>query len=95
MQQNLKSFMPILKEQPLWRLQIVGSETLDFLYARAEYRVVIELRLGVAYCLRRFHPLIQGAVRSAWLRDVRSLNGDMLGETQDLKSSCSEPSLGP
>jgi 5-methylcytosine-specific restriction endonuclease McrA len=37
------------------------------------------------YCFRRFYPLIQEAVRSAWLRDVRSLNGDLLGETQDLR----------
>ena len=34
---------------------------------------------------RQFYPLIQDAVRSAWLRDVRSLNGDLLGETLDLR----------
>ena len=29
--------------------------------------------------------MIQDAIRSAWLRDVRSLNGDLLGETLDLQ----------
>jgi 5-methylcytosine-specific restriction endonuclease McrA len=81
----VRSFMPTLKEPPLWRLQIAGSETLDFLYARAENSDAIELRPGVAYCFRQFYSLIQEAVRSAWLRDVRSMNGDMLGETQDLQ----------
>lgn len=45
----------------------------------------IEPRPGVAYCFRQFYSLIQYAVRSAWLRDVRSLNGDSLGETLDLR----------
>jgi 5-methylcytosine-specific restriction endonuclease McrA len=35
---------------------------------------------GVTYCFRQFYSLIQDAVRSAWLRDVRTLNSDLLGE---------------
>ena len=79
------SFMPTLKEQPLWRLQVVGSETLDFLYGPSEAQDAIELRPGVAYCFRQFYSLVQDVVRAAWLRDVRSLNGDLLGETLDLR----------
>jgi 5-methylcytosine-specific restriction endonuclease McrA len=75
----------VVKVMPLWKLQTVGKEKLDFLYDEAEHDGSIELRPGVAYCFRQFYSLIQDAVRSAWLRDVRSLNGDLLGETLDLR----------
>jgi 5-methylcytosine-specific restriction endonuclease McrA len=75
----------VVKVMPLWKLQTVGEEKLDFLYGDTEKGSGIELRPGVAYCFRQFYSLIQDAVRSAWLRDVRSLNGDLLGETLDLR----------
>lgn len=75
----------VVKVMPLWKLQRVGKEKLDFLYGDSEADSSIELRSGVAYCFRQFYSLIQDAVRSAWLRDVRTLNGDLLGETVDLR----------
>src|SRR5262249_35102784 len=45
---------------------------------------MIELRPGVAYCLRKFHPMIFDLVRGAWLRYVRQQNLDILGENADL-----------
>ena len=75
----------VVKEMPLWKLQRVGKEKLDFLYGEGELNGTIELRPGVAYCFRQFYSLMQDAVRSAWLRDVRSLNTDLLGETLDLR----------
>jgi 5-methylcytosine-specific restriction endonuclease McrA len=75
----------VVKEQPLWKLQTVGKEKLDFLYGSSEWDDTIELRSGVAFCFRQFYSLIQDAVRSAWLRDVRNLNGDLLGETLDVR----------
>ena len=75
---------PVVKVMALWKLQTVGKEKLDFLYEETEHDGKVELRPGVAYCFRQFYSLIQDAVRSAWLRDVRSLNGDLLGETLDL-----------
>ncbi len=80
----VKSIAPTLREQPLWRLQVVGPETLDFLYGPSETDS-IELRAGVAFCFRQFFTLIQDLVRAAWLRDVRRLNNDLLGETTDLR----------
>jgi 5-methylcytosine-specific restriction endonuclease McrA len=74
----------VVKLQPLWKLQTVGKEKLEFLYV-AGTADEIELRVGVAYCFRRFYPLVQDALRSAWLRDVRSMNGDLLGEVMDLR----------
>jgi hypothetical protein len=73
------------EKQPLWKLQTVGREKLDFLYGPCRDNEAIELRAGVAYCFRQFYSLIQDGIRSAWLRDVRSLNGDLLGETLDLR----------
>jgi hypothetical protein len=46
--------------------------------------MTIELRPCVAYCFRKFHALISDLVRGAWLRYVRQLNLDILGETADL-----------
>jgi 5-methylcytosine-specific restriction endonuclease McrA len=75
----------VVEGMPLKYLQNVGQDKLDFLYDRSYHGGMIELRPGATYCFRQFHPLIQDIVRSAWLRDVRSLNGDLLGETVDLR----------
>lgn len=32
----VRKFIPTFKEQPLWRLQAVASETLDFLYGSSD-----------------------------------------------------------
>jgi hypothetical protein len=76
---------------PLWNLQTVGKEKLDFLFGDSDQNGNIELRPGIAYCFRKFHPLIQDVVRSACLRDVRSLNSDLLARRWTCASSCSGP----
>lgn len=79
----------IVRRMPLWRLQRVGDEVLDFLYPNkpADGRLsAIELRPGVAYCFRRFHGLIEELVRGAWVRFVRDLrdNQRFLGPVTSL-----------
>jgi len=77
----------VLWEQPLWRLQRIGTQSLDFLYVsrRINTRVAsVELLPGVASCLRQFHPLITDLVRSAWIQYVRKYNQSALGSTTDL-----------
>ena len=74
----------VVRTMPLWKLQTVGRESLDFLYEKAGTGRTIELRPGVAYCFRKFHPLISDLVRGAWLRYVRQQNLDVLGEAADL-----------
>jgi hypothetical protein len=74
----------VVTNMPLWKLQTVGGKTLDFLYENTRSRSTIELRSGVAYCFRKFHPLISDLVRGAWLRYVRQQNLDVLGEAADL-----------
>jgi hypothetical protein len=74
----------IVRVMPLWKLQTIGQERLDFLYENTGVGRTIELRPGVAFCLRKFHGLISDQVRGAWLRYVRQQNLDVLGEGADL-----------
>lgn len=74
----------IIAVMPLWKLQTVGRERLDFLYANTGDAGAVRLRPGVAYCFRKFHALISDLVRGAWLRYVRQQNLDVIGETADL-----------
>jgi hypothetical protein len=83
----IKQVLGIFWNQPLWRLQRIGDESLDFLYAnrtigtRAE---AIELLPGVSFCLQRFHLLINELVRGAWLDYVRKFNAGLFGRATDL-----------
>jgi 5-methylcytosine-specific restriction endonuclease McrA len=76
----------VLIKMPLWKLQTVAGERLDFLYANLDRNDVqsISLRSGVAYCLRAFHPLLTDLIRGAWLRYVRATNLSVIGEASDL-----------
>ena len=74
----------VVQTMPLWKLQTVGDGTLDFLYANKQKGSVIELRPGIAYCLRHFYGLFGDLVRGAWVRYVRRNNHDVLGTTADL-----------
>lgn len=72
--------------QPINYLQNLGGGTDPFLYERV--RGAIILKPGVAYCLRRFQPLVQQLARSHWVGHVKrnKLNTRMLGEADDLES---------
>lgn len=80
----------VVLEMPLWKLQRIGGEVHDFLYEQSGeegtlYGDRIELKPGVAYCLRRFHGLIGELVRGAWLGFVRRQNLDALRVSTDLE----------
>ena len=72
--------------QPLNYLQNFGGTTNDFLYERAGLGKV-KLKPGVAYSLRRFHPLVQQLARSHWLGHIKGnpRNQSILGEADDLE----------
>jgi 5-methylcytosine-specific restriction endonuclease McrA len=73
--------------QPLWRLQRIGAQSLDFLYLNRplDTRVgAIELLPGVACCLRQFHLLITALVHGAWVDCVRRCNREALASTAKL-----------
>jgi len=76
----------VIRKMPLWKLQTVGQDRLDFLYENLDRGTTITLKPGVAYCFRAFHDLILDLIRGAWLRFVRSQNTNALGEVSDLSS---------
>jgi hypothetical protein len=74
---------------PLLRLQTIdnngtASPRECFLYENSVPEHDLELLPGVAFCLRRFFPLLQGMVRAKWLGWVQAHNRDVLGGVQDL-----------
>jgi 5-methylcytosine-specific restriction endonuclease McrA len=82
-----KSVARVITVMPLWKLQTVGSNTIDdFLYPNIGRGSHIELKEGVAYTLRRFHPQLTNMIHGSWIRWVRrhKHNQSILGETVDL-----------
>ena len=74
----------IIRTMPLWKLQTVGEERLDFLYDNLDLGRRITLKRGVAYCLRAFYELIRNLIEGAWVRFVQKLNSTRLGSITDL-----------
>jgi 5-methylcytosine-specific restriction endonuclease McrA len=84
-QSLVRSIERIVTEMPLWKLQTVGGQPLEFLYGRSVEKRFINLKPGVAYCLRKFYDLITDLVRGAWVRYIRRLNADVLETNVDLQ----------
>lgn len=81
----------IVVTMPLLRLQSIGtdegaSQTDCFLYENIVPIDELELYPGVAFCLRRFFPLLHGMVRAKWIGWVQAQNCEALGAVQDLES---------
>lgn len=74
----------VVRQMPLWKLQTIGRDQFDFLYENLGAGTSIELRAGVAFCLRQFYALIGDLVRNAWTRYIRRHNHEALGTTSDL-----------
>ncbi|MCB9925564.1 MAG: HNH endonuclease [Planctomycetaceae bacterium] len=76
----------VVRGMPLWKLQTVGNSEFDFLYDNVGKGKTVELKAGIAFCLRQFHGLIGDLVRGAWVRFIRGMkqNQDVLGTTVDL-----------
>jgi hypothetical protein len=79
----LAAAVDVLVEMPLWKLQRVGDEVVDFMYPNLGEGRSITLRAGIAYCFRAFHGIVRTLVEGAWLEHVRVLNRDRLGESAD------------
>ncbi|QDV69018.1 HNH endonuclease [Rosistilla carotiformis] len=75
----------VVNEMPLWKLQTVGSERLDFLYDNLDTTTkTITLKPGVAFCFRAFYGLMRDLIQGAWVRFVQRLNANNLGNLTDL-----------
>lgn len=64
----------VVRQMPLWKLQTVGTERLDFLYENIDGGTSIELKPGIAWCLRAYYGLVTELVRGAWTRFIRRHN---------------------
>ena len=71
---------------PLWKLQRVGDEVVDFLYPNVGKGRTICLKPGVAYCLRSFYGILRNLIEGAWVNYVRNQNLQALGHSTDLGS---------
>jgi len=76
----------VIRVMPLWKLQTVGNERLEFLYENVEQGKSITLKPGVAFCFRAFYTLLRDLIQGAWLRFVQKLNVNNLGSITDLGS---------
>jgi 5-methylcytosine-specific restriction endonuclease McrA len=74
----------VVRTMPLWKLQTVGDERLEFLYENLGRGNRITLKPGVAYCLRAFYGLLRDLIQGAWVRFVQRLNAIRLGSVTDL-----------
>jgi hypothetical protein len=76
----------VVKVMPLWKLQRLPDHVFDFLYENKGCGDSVILRPGIAFHLRRFHPLVTGIARAAWADFVRMLkaNQPLLGQATDL-----------
>ncbi|HEU4922005.1 MAG TPA: HNH endonuclease [Burkholderiales bacterium] len=82
----MRSTKSLLLEQPLWRLQRVGNELLECLYANRLEDGAIRLKPGVAACFAVQFPVVQALVQLAWLRMVQQLpvNQELIGQGGDV-----------
>lgn len=76
----------VVSDMPLWKLQRVGDEVVDFLYPNTGCGRTIRLRPGVAYCLRQFYGILRNLIEGAWVAYVRNLNLNVLGQSTDIGS---------
>jgi hypothetical protein len=76
----------LVTDMPLWRLQRLRNEVLDFLYDESPVTGNIRLKGGVAANLRRFHAIIVRLAQSEWMHFIQALpgNSQLLGPTSDL-----------
>lgn len=88
----LSAVATTVSAQPLKYLQNMGGQTDTFIYERQ--RGAVRLLPGVAYCLRRFQPLVNQLARNHWVAHIKrnKRNHKLLGESDDLESFLFETS---
>lgn len=81
-----KDTLRVLKEGPLWRLQVLAKKEECFLYAHLKGVAYITLNHGIAYCFRRFYELVIQISRNAWIDKIQSIpaNQQLIGKQAQL-----------
>ena len=76
----------IVVDKPVFHMQNLGGTRDQFLFQSGADSIT--LLPGVAYCLRRFQPLVQQLARSHWIGHIKGnkLNHAVLGANDDLES---------
>lgn len=82
--QTLMQVAAQVRKMPLWKLQTVGTQKLDFLYDNTGRGRAITLKEGVCFCFRKHYPLVVDLVKGAWAQYVRRYNADRFAEKADL-----------
>jgi 5-methylcytosine-specific restriction endonuclease McrA len=82
----------IVVDKPVFHIQNLGGIRDQFLFESSADSIT--LLPGVAYCLRRFQPLIQQLARSHWVDHIKrnKQNIALLGQDNDLESFLFETS---
>lgn len=78
----------VVRVMPLWKLQALGGEVVDFLYPNVGKGSLIELRPGICFCFRRFHGFVHRMAQENWIRFIRERqkNQAILGGKSDLET---------
>jgi 5-methylcytosine-specific restriction endonuclease McrA len=81
-----KDTLRVIKEGPLWRLQLLAKKEECFLYAHKKGVPYIMLNQGIAYCFRRFYELVTQISRNAWINKIQSIpaNQQLIGNQAQL-----------
>jgi len=82
----LQSVRRTIEGMPLWRLQTVGADRLEFLYPNLDSGRSVRLEPGVAYCFRAFYPMLTDMIEGAWSGFVQRRNQQLLRQVTDLRS---------
>jgi len=82
----------IVVNKPVFHMQNLGGNKDQFLFESSSDSIT--LLPGVAYCLRRFQPLVQQLARSHWIDHIKKnkQNIALLGQDNDLESFLFESS---
>jgi 5-methylcytosine-specific restriction endonuclease McrA len=82
----------IVVDKPVFHIQNLGGTRDQFLFDSGADSIT--LLPGVAYCLRRFQPLVQQLARSHWIDHIKrnKQNASLLGQDTDLESFLFETS---
>ncbi|MSR21892.1 MAG: HNH endonuclease [Gemmatimonadetes bacterium] len=82
----VRSVQRTVEVMPLWKVQTVGSDRLEFLYSNQDHGHSVRLEPGVAYCLRAFYPMLVDMIEGAWSHFIQRHNPRLLKQVTDLRS---------
>lgn len=85
-QKLLNKALKVLKEGPLWRLQLLAGQLDCYYYSHDNSKNYIQLQPGISFCFRRFHDLVVGLVRNSWIDKIRAYpqNQEVIGDKGNL-----------